>query len=340
MQVIPQLPAYTIDPVYETFKQFMLNPLIIRYDINEKIVTRKLSDLFNKTTGNNISFNMVFPRLMTRFMNEYTQFNITKKARKEGATYIGVGLVADPILTERRTELIHRDHEEAFRKRNVDKRKEYKREILWQIKNEILQRTSWTEINYRELINMNFISMFPTSEGYDIDATIKIAESFIIRYVYNKISKLTSAGQTAEHIKKDFQKSTEQDAFQTTLQRFPIYTQRNIVAPTIQPAVKELNKRIKSYVNTVPNLPVINHIVYPNIQYFRDLIDWLNRNSLVKTVLKMKREQATMEYVLDGDIEETAAERVFDEDIEETEETEAQRLIHARTLVTKITSNV
>lgn len=209
----------------------------------------------------------------------------------------------------------------ALRDQEPDERTQFKRAILHQIKNEILQRTGWTEINYRELINMDYISMFPTNRGYDIDATIKVAESYIIRYVYNIINKLILAGQSAQHVKEDFERSTEHDAVQTEQQQISVYTERNKVASTIKPAVDELNKRLKSYLNSVTNLPVMNHIVYPNIQYFEELVNWLNIRSLVKTKLQMKREHAAMEHVSD------------------TEETKLQRLIYARTLATKITSD-
>jgi len=65
------IPMSPDDCLYESFKQFMLNSLIIRFGVNERIVTRRLSDTFNETTGNNVSFNMVFPKLMARFMSDY-----------------------------------------------------------------------------------------------------------------------------------------------------------------------------------------------------------------------------------------------------------------------------
>ena len=318
---IPVPPISHDDFLYNSFRHFMLNSSITRFGVNEKIVTRRLSDTFNQTTHHNVSFNMVFPRLMSRFIHEHPHLNITKKTRKEGATYLGVGLVTDPVPIERGPTLTIKNTKHTSC--TPDKKPHFRRNILHQIKKEILQRTGWTDVNYRELIHMDFISIFPTNSGYDIDATIKVAESFIIQYVYGKISKLISAGRHAEHVKNDFERSSIHDAFQTSQQQISIYTERNKVASTITSSLDLLNKHIKSYLNSVPNLPLINHIVYPDIQYFKNLSIWLSNHSPAKTYLQMKREHSSMEHLPDTSL---------------TEESIIQQLIHSRTLSTDITS--
>lgn len=289
------IPTYTSDSVYESFKLFITNPLVTRFGVNEKVVTRRLTDVFNETTGNNISFNLVFPKLMSRFMSEHPQYNISKKNRKEGTTYLGVGLVTDSVPFDRGTRLTPEDREKAYQDPKNEKRMQFRRETLHNMKSEILNKTGWTEINYRQLINLDFISIFPTRVGYDIEATIKVAETNIIRYIYDKISILEEVTGNAKIIKYAFEKAIDHDTVLTKLHKFPTYTNRNKVASETYIAGDGLDRKIKRYVNSTQDLPYINHIVYPDIQQLQMLADWLKINSMFRVGQAMKQEQTAID---------------------------------------------
>lgn len=197
---------------YEIFDNFMNNPLLIRFGPNEKVVTWRLVNLFNSSTGQNISFNYKFPKLMERFINNNPNYGIVKKVRNNGTTYIGIGLITDPIPEPRRPKIKINLKISAVGKRD-------------RLKQEILQVANWNEI---QLVNLGFILPIQNRQTYNIICIIKVAESNIIVYIYNKIYELNREEKIARATKTAFERAIVQDDYLSKCHEFPTYTNRYI----------------------------------------------------------------------------------------------------------------
>lgn len=300
------------DSLYESLERFMNDKRFIRLGSAEQVATWRLANLFNEITKNNVSFNSKFPELMKKYMEEHKQYNITKKVRKNGTMYIGIGLASDDMPKERKP---YTSLQET--KAEKEKREETKilrrGETLRQIKDEIMRRTGWNELNYMRLIDLAFIRIYHNGISYDINTMIKVAEGNILRYVYENIEQLRDHVRHAEHVRKDFEKATEHDIYQTTQQNFPIFTQRIKVATLTYQAGYNLNKAINKYIDHMTNVPNMEDIVYPDTQYLQNLANWLLAHSNHKNQTKMATEQRATEEDIFFDTEETRFERSMDE---------------------------
>lgn len=272
--------------IYETFATFMMNPTHIRYGISEKVVTWRLVSLFNNVTGQNISFNSTFPTLMARFIQEHPNFNISKKLRKDGTTYLGIGLTTDDISRPKGlsiTPQVNSDYKKQKEKEKNDRRALKNQVIATTLKETILQRTQWTESQYSQLINLGLIPVYRNGKEYCIESMIEATRGRIIEFTHNKIDDLNNFAKTANLVKLDLLRAINEDGISLKNNKFHPQTQRLKIAESTHKVGDILYRRINSYNNVMQDLPRINHIVYPDIQYLTDLANWLKENSMYQT---------------------------------------------------------
>lgn len=306
------------DFTYLQFVNFMLDPQYIRFSIEDRIQSNKLTDLFNESTGLAISSNSIFPKLMKRFMDDYPQYGILKKSMTKGITYFYVGNAKEEI------------HGKKYPTKTIEERNNNVRDMRHYVLNNVMdaicQRASWTHLEYQRMVDLDFVTIVSLGGTINIEATIKICEGKLVEHIYKILADIISASNYAEIVKRDFVACTKSDINLTPINSSKRYQDRLLAAERTYDAGDKLQSTIREYERSVIGLPILDYIVYPNIQYLRELSEWLKANSKFNVERRMAREHKAFEYEEDVDIE--------------TDETKAKRLIDAEVLVTHIMSHV
>ncbi|CAH6420099.1 GIY-YIG family nuclease [uncultured virus] len=269
--------------LYEKFKEFMHNPNIIRYGLYDRIGAKRLTQLFNESMHENVSFNHTFPKLMRRFIEEHPQYGITKKTMTEGVTYLRIGFVGDQAPKEH--------HPPLTVKEKNDKVRFQKRVILQNMKDMICQVTGWTSLQYQQMIDLRLITVIMFGKVINIEATIQVAKGHLVEYLHNKISKLNRVVRSAEDIRDDFLRATFEIKPNSIHSDIKDTTEVDINTGTrcearlratngTCNAVSTLEIALAKYTETVPGLPILNYIIYPDIQYMHNLAIWLKNNRI------------------------------------------------------------
>ena len=156
-----------------------------------------------------------------------------------------------------------------------------------ELKREICLETNWNDIEYQRVVNMGFITIIKNGNICNIQAIIIMATANIIAYTYNSINKLEGIIRGVRSVINAFEKAIDQDTYLTTLHNFPTYTNRLRIAPDVNTTIQLIDTEIARYNNSLVDLPRINHIVYPNIQYFKSLAIWLKSHNVKQTLKDM-----------------------------------------------------
>ncbi|CAH6419444.1 Hypothetical protein HVR_LOCUS633 [uncultured virus] len=302
--------------LYKLFESFMMNPTYIRYGDLENVVTWRLVDRFNKITRQNISFNATFPKLMRQFMNNHPQYNIQKKTQKDGVIYFKIGLSTDETPQPKTLSI---DDEYKKQERNEKRRERYakhaaeNRQLALGLKDEILRRTNWTEIQFDQLIRLKLIPVFKNDTNIDIESIIIVANGRIIEFIYDKFNYINRAARKADYAVHQINKAIEHDKPQSEQQNYPVYTNRLKLAESPPENDKNetqsenkkknyaysignrLQQRIDLYNGVINNLPHFDHIVYPDIQSLSSLAIWLKNHTLHKVRKNMAKDQEEFE---------------------------------------------
>jgi hypothetical protein len=296
--------------LYKSFNEFMINPTYIRFGTNESVVTKQLSTYFNEISGRNVSHNHEFPKLMEIFMRYNPQYKITKKHRTEGMVYLGVGLATEPI-PKLKTPITNIEIRAKWKEKN-DLRALRKRNIADELKREIQRLTQWTDIEYQHMVNMGFITILKNGAIYNLDGIIIMATANIIAHTYNSINKLEQTIRGANSIKSAYERAITQDEELSNLHDFPTYTNRLRVAPDVNNMIDRLQREIARYNNSIVDLPKINHIVYPDIQYSVALVTWLKSHNMYQTRRDMAATQQTAVDAEEWNLEGNVVHHVYD----------------------------
>lgn len=267
--------------LYKLFEDFINDPTHIRFGANEKIVTRRLVDHFNEVTGQSISLNKMFPKLMKQFIENNPDRGIMKKSRNEGIMYLGIGLFNDEAPKIKRADNL-REKITVWEEKN-ERRAFRKRAEMDRLREEICVVTSWSDIEYQRLVNMGFINVIKNDNVVNLNAIIEVSRANIIAYTYNKIRKINHMIRGTNSVKLAYEAAIVQDNYLTTINNFPTYTNRLRVAPDVNSSLFQLEKELAGYNNSLVDMPKITHIVYPNIQHINSLVSWLKSHNVHKT---------------------------------------------------------
>lgn len=284
---------------YQVFESFMLNPTYIRYGVSENIVTWRLVAKFNEATNQNISFNATLPKFMKQFMETHPQYNIRKKTRKDGVTYIGIGLNIDEIPEPKLPPVTTQANNEKKQKERNDKRAITNRTVAARVKQEILQKTNWTEQQLIQIVNLKLLPAIKNGGGFNIDIMIMVAMGNITLFICDRINELEDLIRKAKIIEYNLNKATEQDEFQSKEQIYPVFTNRLRFVEnengdnvnTVYDMGNYLQRKIDRYVRIIQDLPHFNNIVYPDIQQVFALVDRLKNFSPFKIRQNMAKVQ-------------------------------------------------
>lgn len=294
--------------LYEKFIQFMMNADNVRYGIHERVGAKKLAISFNNTMQENISFNHAFPKLMAKFIIDYPQYGIVKKTMTEGVTYIRIGLSRDPEP---------KAHYPLTMKEKNDKSRAQKQEILKDLMNNICERKGWTHTQYQQMVDLKLVKAVKFNKVINIEATIRVSEGLLIGYIHDVLNRLTIVTKYAYTVRDDFLRATQTDNDLTPVNSADRYESRLLAAERTYDAGTKLGEEVARYNNTVAQLPVLDYIVYPNIQHLNELLTWLKQHSKYLTrldMVKTHKEFEHMDIVNDTD-DEIRLNRILDAEI-------------------------
>ena len=261
---------------YKMFADFMNDESLIKFGKDRKIITTRLVSLFNQTTGQNISFNHTFPKLMQRYMENNSRGEIVKKVMTEGTVYLGVGLAVDEEYKPRSAGPCFNPRLKEKQERRASRRKIE----IDNLRERICAESGWSDIEYMGLTNMRFITVIMNEDVYDIISIINIAKTNIIIHTHNSMNKLNKIVRGAKLAVKAFHDATEKDYLLSNTENDICYVNRLQIAPDTHSVGDLLDKDIKRFNNSIVGLPRIDHIVYPDIQHLESIVSWLKSRSV------------------------------------------------------------
>jgi hypothetical protein len=252
MSAIPGMLSLNIitDPVCYKFELFMQDPTIIRYGSFEKVSSKRLTEIFNTTCGENISFNRRFPRLMSEYIAKYPQYNIFKKLMESGVYYCGVGLATDPIYTGKPLPLTAKQKNDRRRDKILNMSREIERQVC--------DISGWTPIEFKYLADLKLLEIIKFQNNYIIEAIIDVTKSNLIHYVMTFLNELDRLKLIANHSKTNYESGMVDESFMSI--------------------GHDLLLSVQKY-DTIRFLPRLNFIIYPDKDYLTDLALWLKRES-------------------------------------------------------------
>ena len=278
--------SFKYDPLYEKLVEF-INSDNIRKGTNESIRTKELATAFNIATSSQISYKNKLPQVMSKIMIDNPQLGITKKIKNYGTIYCGIGLSTDPTPKVNNPPLTTKEKNDRRALRN--------KHILESIKDIICQQSGWTKVQYQQMVNLSMIYIIRDGTYINIEAMICVTLGRLIQYINEKNIVLKQAEKYANLVKADFERCVGLDSM--LLENMGVtYTNRLLAAERTYDAGSRLSAAIVSYNNTIQNLPYVQHIVYPNIQYLQDLSSWLKSHSMHKTRTNMRIDQENFEF--------------------------------------------
>ena len=265
---------------------------------------------------------------MLQFISEHPGYNIIKKARKEGTTYLGVSLVSDSIPDNIKLSLTQNKKSKQKDKEGKERKhlqKAQRKQEAIKLRETICQRTGWTYHEYIRVINMRFIPIYRNDIDYNIMAMIEAARVNIRNYIYHYLEPLYKCVHRALFIKNAIEKAINEDLVLSHHDNYPIYTQRLKVAPDVYEPYISLYKTIQLYNKFTQGFPRIDDIVYPNIQQLLDLVNWLGQHNEREIDKEMAKEQEEFEddetpQGVNWTFEDNVRKHVKDETVTEEEE--------------------
>jgi hypothetical protein len=272
-----------VDNLVEQIKSIITNPVYIRLGVNEMIRSKELAEYLSVLTGTHITHTRKLPNIMTDIITKSPELNIIKKIKTNGTVYIGLTIANNPVAKSRNPPLNTQQKNERRRARNT--------EILNTIKIKICEQCGWTEQQYQQMCNLGLIQVIRDGNVINISCMITVAVGNLIKYIYDKILILKREERRALIIKEDFNKAQRNDSILSINTDAVIYTNRLLSAQITYDTGDKLSRAINSYINTINNLPIIDDIVYPNIQGLIDLSTHLKSNSMFKTRKDMAEKQ-------------------------------------------------
>lgn len=275
------LVLHIIDPLTYKFQLFMQNPAFIRYGQYEKVSSKRLLTSFNETQHENISFNRIFPQLMTDYMAKFPQYDLIKKNITKGVFYYGLGLASDPVGVPKPAPLTT--------KQKNDRRRERHGVVLNELKDQIRQRTGWTEVEYQYLSSLRLLTSIRFDNTFNVEAIIYVTIGELIKYLVEAIAKLKELARCAEMVKIDYRQSKSLDLVVSPPDMAQSFTFRLKAAERTYCTGQELEQGIHHYMNGADKLPKLGYIVYPDIQYLSELAKWLKNRSKYRVQLKMSQ---------------------------------------------------
>lgn len=268
---------------YSKLVSFIHDPKYIRINSNDSVKTMILGQEFNRVMNECVAYKNSFPKLMSRLILEYPNLLITKKVKNYGTVYQGIGLSGAPSPCSKKIPLTRKEIKDNYNKRQ--------RLFADQAQQDICQRCNWTTNQYRQMGNLSLIELAKDGKMLNIEATIYLIMARLVLYIREKNLKLTKTMDLSLSIKIAFEKALELDAIASKENNIPVYTNRLVMAKETYKAGEKLRRALASYMNTMQNLPILDFILYPNMEEISVLINWLKNNSLFKTQFSIKIQQ-------------------------------------------------
>ena len=302
----------------------MADPAHIRYGLQDKIGSKRLAALFNETMSETVSFNYIFPKLMTRFIADHPQYGIVKKTMTAGVTYLRIGAVADPQPKEHHPTITTKEKNDRARGRKIQK--------AGDVMDAICNIKGWQQHEYQQMVDLRLIDIIKINGTINIEATIRVSEALLIKYLQTVFYNLKSAANDANIVKEDFERAVRADINLTIINFAPRYDDRLLATTRTYSSGVKLQQELTKYSGTVPGLPILNYIVYPDIQHLHELSTWLRSRSEKKIRISMGREYRIYENAEDVDEDENTGENEVDDDTIDPEFIDGE--IHMATVFT------
>lgn len=254
--------------IYNLIKTILTTSGVVVFSPEKRTRLWQLHSMINRVNGRSFTNGQGTMRYMTQFIKDHPQYAITTNITFKGITYVGIGLFKETPdeLDARKDNLIWYNNPIINNPPKTD---------FNQICMSICEKTNWTQSQYNKICNLKLITFLYNGKDYNLDATVKVTEANIVRYIYDNIAKLRTVSASALTMKTKFKSAIVMDLDLSIQYDVPQYNNMLHAANEASIFKEELEDMIAQFNNNIEALPRIDTIVYPDFDVLLSLIEWL-----------------------------------------------------------------